>query len=431
MKNISISCLMFLLILPQFLCAQSEMLPGWVITAQGDTLAGKVGYKGTKTKVSSVVYQSIFGNEQREFSPTEARAFGFAGGDRFYSLRLPTEANPQVFAWALIKARASAYQYGDQFFAEGDNMTLFLLNITSRIEKIQGLHRQVYSTQHLGLLKVMFQDCEIDEKYYDAIKISLKAQPISKLFDQYNRCADPDYNPEVGNSRAPWMQVEVGILGGFVSSQVRFNATIATTSYRYIHEADYGKANTPYFGVSSNFSSPRISKKFSFQLELTGYGREYNGYDEAEVSPNYIEKHNVKIKYSALDLAFGIRYTFARENARWQPYVQGGGAVAFLINAQFVRDRERRITNTEGIETVLQDVTNLPYMADAQYFPWLGLGVRRVINDRILLQIEVRGEEESNLIDPSGANIVRDTGQLPKTKSPTFGGQVGLVYRLH
>jgi hypothetical protein len=275
----------------------------------------------------------------------------------------------------------------------------------------------------------MFQDCEIAEKYYNAIKTSLKAQPIFNLFSQYNQCADPDYQPEVSNSKAPWMQAEVGILGGFVSSQLRFNSVIATSNYQYIHEADYEKANTPYFGVSSNLSSPRISKKFSFQLELTGYGREYNGYDEAEVSPNYIEKYNVNIKYSALDLAFGIRYTFARENARWQPYVQGGGAVAFLINAQFVRDRERRITNTEGIETVVQDVANLPFMVDAQYFPWLGIGVRRMVNDRLSLQIEVRGEEESNLIDPSGTNTISG-GQLPKTKSPAFGGQVGLVYRL-
>ncbi|MDR0546710.1 MAG: hypothetical protein LBG77_03880 [Dysgonamonadaceae bacterium] len=150
------------------LTAQTNYLPGYIITLENDTLFGQIDYRDDYTLGSICRFEDQQG-VKTEFSPNEIVAYRFIDSRYFVSKAIDRQ---KYFLEFLISGRMNVYYLrdskGDHYFMDKGNDQLTKIPYTDEIRYSQKHGEYHYrSTLHNGILSYYMQDApQLQKKIY-------------------------------------------------------------------------------------------------------------------------------------------------------------------------------------------------------------------------------------------------------------------------
>lgn len=257
-------------------------LPGYVVTAEGDTLRGLVEDRIALENARLANFKASGDAEPRTFYPDSTLGYGYTDGARFVTrkVRPDPDASPRnVFVRILVEGPRTLYTHAyapgeDRYYIEG---TDFPIEGLYQIEKeVYRNGRYVRRTQRLyaGTLTRAFQDCGEARNAVEDVRYT--ARSLTRAVIDYNRCVDPSYVPEqiradagrsrialhpglrvgLGNSTLRWQHGELGTdLQPYVGAFVEVEALNTAPGFSLLFDLSYRRTDVPARGASGCPSS--------------------------------------------------------------------------------------------------------------------------------------------------------------------------------
>jgi|GEM_PF-2290916 len=402
-KTINLTICLLLFAAP--LSAQIDnFLPGYVITLSGDTLQGKILYKGNRVKNDICHFRPEGQDKEISYSPKELILYGYNDEKCYVPLSIPDgEKEQTVFVEYLLNGIVSIYYYGfsSEYFVKDENGTV--LPLTN--EEIEVNHRgNTYrgrSQKYLGVLKYVFtKDIETIKKLNKG-KIELKQTDLISIGKQYHdavctewECVvyDKEYNFVKKKERNFLFQrLALGVFSGLNYNFVPFSERFIHQDERFLVETtDVHTAQSfyPTIGLFVNcnlfFIHPKLDVRYEFshhqQHSTTGY--KYISGAHGLVNRHY--DYEATLKKKCLNNTVLLKYNFQRITG-YDMYVQGGYTLSYLYKYTFQQNGEYRFyrSTSEGLieeVRIVDTERNLKNNIKFEHRACLGLGFSKKIN---------------------------------------------------
>lgn len=241
--------LLFLVIVltTQFLVAQTDFRPGYVITEIGDTIVGEIDYRGDLLMGQLCKFKSNESNIVIEYLPDEIIAYRFTDSKYYASKEI---VSTKVFLEILIKGKANIYylrdENGDHYYIDKEDLPLTEIPYKEEIKTDHGTNYLSQSKTHIGILTYYMQDAPLD--FQAKIKKIKKPETdnLVKLAEDYNNVVCQGEKCIVFEKKEPFAKVNIELAGG-VTSFYKFN---------YVDNHVYFLA-----GFIAHFWMPRVNEK--------------------------------------------------------------------------------------------------------------------------------------------------------------------------
>lgn len=364
LKRTALICLLFSLVSASSY-AQTNFVPGYVVSLKQDTLKGLVDYRGAIRNSKQIVFQDQNGVEQK-YTAEELKAYGVEGNDyRSFSIPVASklskekEEETKSYFFKVLESGKVDLLYlrdehdNDRYFITKDKVTIQELTNNYTIREQDGVKRRLYDSKYLAALRLNLTGCDRIDNL--AIKVDFKEQPIRELIQKYNDCSNP--REEVVTKMDRTLRIKPELYVGYSMSKVK------AFGYRgYAYFVPIEGVSSPVLSAVFNFSSERINKAFSLNV----------GFD-------YIQKGavcdmNRFLDFHYVDLRLFPAYTWPVGNFR--PVVAGG-----LLYGKRVNRIEKAMTyiDSNGERQrfhVVDPKAEMGYVAEvgANYYPKKGAG---------------------------------------------------------
>ncbi|MFB6319991.1 hypothetical protein [Saccharicrinis sp. FJH54] len=233
-----------------YLYAQNDFRPGYVLKHSGDTLQGRIDYRGDFLMGSICTFKGS-DHVVRKFMPEDIIGFRFHNGKYFVSRKV---GNKKVFLEYLIKGKVDVYylrdKTGDHYFLDKEGIGLSELKFDEGIEMINNKKVWHKSTIHIGYLKYYMQDApQIEPRILSVEKP--EHQSLIKLAEAYHNAVCDDEKCIVYETKIPVLKISVAPFAGVTK---------------------YGGSEgiSPEYGSYFYFSLPRANDKLSVKTGITG-----------------------------------------------------------------------------------------------------------------------------------------------------------------
>lgn len=354
--NKSLIFFSFLLFLSFQLAAQKDFRDGFIITLDKDTLTGKIEFRSNeKNKISCA-----FRNDTAviEYLPAEILGFGYFQ-DKFYSSRVIDS----LFIEVLVQGELSLYKVDKQnFIIRKAGPSGRYSEKDQRIDTVQNQLLFVSNkVKWKGILSVFAFDCISNPRLVQDLEPDEKSLAIFVI--EYNKCKGSAYH-EYKNSK-PWSKLEYGITAGFVRTGINFNP--AENVFPYLK--DSYKSSDPAFGLLFNFSSPRLTEKFSLQVEIQ-YLKSRFFSDIVKQVGNTTEYYNTVMNFTSIMTPLSVKYSFY--NRQYSLFLNVGANITYNIKSESVL-----ITETESNYVVNTSERGVFLINNTQVGYWAGLGISK------------------------------------------------------
>jgi hypothetical protein len=359
---------------------------GYILKLNGDSLAGFVDYRSDKRNAKSCWFKTSTKSKKIEYKPTELKGYGFQN-DKVYTSRnitVPGKTTRLVFLQVLVQGKASLFKYVDLFLMERDSLFVLPQQSVKEVDikdsKAQNADAQRYQMterKYIGILNYVMSDCHLN-----ANKTRYEERSLVNLIQNYNRCMGSA--GLVYKSNKPWTKLSWSVLAGVDQSTLKGSS-----------DFDFKTSISVPAGVGLELSSPRLSDKNSFTLDVWYVKKLFQGYGET-ISATQLRSDWV-INASFLKLPFGFRHNFFQE-AR-TPYFRVGVVPSFLLYRS-----SQILSETQSGGVVTTERSNPEIMNKSQLGFWMGAGYCQRINWRFIGFVEVRYEKNSAFIFPAPIN---------------------------
>jgi len=219
MKIIGLLILGFLMITGS-IQAQSDFRPGFIIKQNGDTLIGKIDYRGDilMGKVCTFKTDDI---GSVEYSPTDIIGFRFYDSKYYVSKEV---SGNYMFLEFLINGQVKIYynrdQNGDHYYIEKEGIGINELPYNEKIEYSGEFNKPNYylskSIYHIGILNIYMQDAP---KFQSRIASIGKPdrENLIKLTKDYQNIVCKNNACTIYEKKLPTLKLELEIVGGFAN----------------------------------------------------------------------------------------------------------------------------------------------------------------------------------------------------------------------
>lgn len=335
-------CLIFFTGIPSF--AQSNYVPGYVITSAGDTLQGYLDSRGDARNSTLIKFKHDQESSSTTYKPTDLLSY-YAGEKRYVSKEIgfKNEKNDKiinqvwVFLEVVVDGKGKLYAYKDysdefRFFANKDTSSLYELIGGEETITVNGQLRLRKKKQYLGILNFLFQDCA-EININSLKKYDFTIRELAKIVTLYNTCA----NPQKAEIRQDKDNKKTRITTTFLVGVNK--STVKTDGYlNYLPNAD--TKLKPMAGVSFNVFTPSLNDKISFQLDLLYSNKGATSQDT---------RITFDLKY--LDLGLMVKYHYPKGLIR--PFVGVGAMYGLILNKKhaFTSDRKTQPTFLETLNS--------------------------------------------------------------------------------
>ena len=233
--------------------AQTDFRPGYIIEISGDTLSGKIDYRGDLL-MSSICKFKDGSNTVKEYSPNEISGFRFIDSKYFVSKKIDSTS---VFLEYLLKGEVNIYymrnRNGDHYFLEKEDIGLKEIPYDEGIKQIDD--KQVYfeSTQHYGVLHYYMQDAPQFQPRIMSLK-KPKHRNLIKLAEDYHNTVCADEDCIIYEKKQPLLKMKIELLAGAVRLD---NFENSDTEYKLKS------------GIITHFRLSRSNEKLYFRTGVT------------------------------------------------------------------------------------------------------------------------------------------------------------------
>ena len=383
--------------------AQSDYRPGFIINSKQDTTTGFLLYKTNSSRFEYCTFKSSENSESKEYSSQQILGYGFLNDTYYESKDIKTSESAQrrFFVEILVKGKASLLQLNDKFYIEDSENQIYLLEvITSEVIT----HKKFLATQELfkGTLSWKFADCP---KITKAIKSSkLEEKSLTQLFELYNSCfSEVQSSPK--NTKT-WSEFHIGLTGGF--SITSFTKPGDVFKNGILDEKQFKRDMSLMGGISMKFTVPRISERFSTNLEII-YQLRTNESVKKETNTYDV----VSLEYTSLIIPMSIEFTFTSiQLLNFKPSLELGVNSSWTLSHTSYWNHER----TESNNNIVTDRTDPLINPNLLYVtPFLGIGMTTNLTPKIKAFVKTRFQSGSGSILNTGiSGITFSTGVLYK-----------------
>jgi hypothetical protein len=356
---------------------------GFVLKTNGDSLAGFVEYRSDKKNSQACYFKTSKGSDKVKFLPTELKGYGFID-DKFYESKGITikengiDKRVSLFMEAIVKGKASLYRHLNQFYLEKDSL-IEIPKSTPVEVNIGGNTYSGTSNEYVGILNMALADCNLK-----ADQIKNDERNLSRLIQKYNQCKGSVST--VYKSSKPWAKVSPSIFFG-----------VDKTNIKLAGFPDYSIQNSVSmpFGASFAISAPRLSDRFSLDVELWYVKMSFQGHSEYRGYYFSTVSSDLFINLSAIKMPIGFHYNFLQE--RQTPYLKFGLLHYFTLDltAQTVD------ATTSASGAVTTDKSNVAVDKSNPTGLWFAAGYTKRISSKISGFGELRYESFSGFDTPT------------------------------
>lgn len=241
--------------------AQSDFRHGYIINNAGDTVVGKIDYRGDLLMCSVCTFKNN-NKVVKQYSPIDIKAFRFLDSKYYVSREVGEKI---VFLEYLIKGEVNIYYLrddaGDHYYIDKDSSRLTEIPYKEEIKTIDHKLMLSKSKNHVGLLSYYMQDAPELQARIERLK-KPEHQNLIKIANEYHNAICTDHECLIFERKIPLFKVSLELFTG-------------TTSIKNATSTNYG--GYLYIWV------PRSSEKIFFKtgltrLEIYGDGRRIGGY---------------------------------------------------------------------------------------------------------------------------------------------------------
>ncbi|RKE03504.1 porin family protein [Marinifilum flexuosum] len=353
--------------------SQNDFRKGYVITTKGDTLHGQVAY----TLKSKNYRYCIFKKDERKqkFSSDEIIRYAIDGNRTFVN-----GVVDDSFVELLIEGEINLYKKASNFYVQKNNGDIHLLEkyikkkddfgeVKTENKRWRGILFFLVKDRLEG--KVSLQRFEFSEKY------------LTELIRDYNISGGMNYHESKADIQ--WVKTQFGPIAGFNFEKLYIDNK---SSYYYYYNQDINQLN-PFIGVAFNIYTPRLSEKFSLQLELQLSKLDVKKEFHDEI-PGYKFDNTHTIEATKLSIPFAVKYDFYSKKLKW--HILGGILAEKNFNADYYTI-VNRFYNDESDSFELRDMK----IKDNQTGYWIGFGVEKKIK-KVHARLGVRYYKIGNLL---------------------------------
>lgn len=277
---------LFLTVLFSYCFGQRDFRSGYVIISKGDTILGKIDYRGD-TRMSRICDFQTETGEIRSFTPYDILGYRFTNGKYYVSRKIDEN---MVFMEYLIKGILDVYylrdEKGDRYFIQKETEPLTELTYKEEYIVKSGKDYLSKSVKHYGILNYYTQDAP---KFEDKIKKIKKPQHknLISLAESYHNVVCDDENCVIYEKRLPPVKVNFEVTGGIINY-----------NYPRLKNRVF-----PEFGIIASFWLPLANENFYFK---TGFLCSSLNYDI--VRGNVTVAKNVNVNELKIPLRFEYIY---------------------------------------------------------------------------------------------------------------------------
>lgn len=248
--------------------AQTDFRAGYIVRFNGDTLYGKIDYRGDLSMSMVCKFQST-DSRVTEYSPYDIAAFRFIDS-KFYVAR--EVYGKHVFLEYLIKGQVNIYYLrdlkGDHYFIDKEGEKLAEMPYEEKFKQVDDKEFYYESTRHIGFLNYYMQDApELKTRIQHLNKPT--HQNLIRLAEDYHHAVCANGPCIVYEKQLPFLKVNLQVVSGIIS----FTEGSTLSGKTYMQN-----------GVLAHFWMPRANEKVYFetgmlytpvQQESEFYGRTY------------------------------------------------------------------------------------------------------------------------------------------------------------
>jgi hypothetical protein len=169
--------------------AQTNYIPGYIVTLEGDSIKGMVDSRGAIRNANKCSYKKDSDSERTEYLPGEIKAYGFVDGKYYVSkVILFKQDTVTVFLEYLINGIVDVYFFRDMednhYYIEKEDMKLTVLDDKDKIVEIEGKKFLKKNNQYIGVLKYVFNESPEIQKKTESL--SLNHNNLIKIAKDYH-----------------------------------------------------------------------------------------------------------------------------------------------------------------------------------------------------------------------------------------------------
>lgn len=324
--------LLFLLILFSFnATAQSDFLPGYIITNDLDTINGLIDNRGEILNTSKCRFMENKESAVTEFGPDEISAFRFIN-DRFYIARkVPMAADTSLrFVEFLVNGVVDLFLYRDSF-----GVRYFISSAGDRLVELKEEDIRIYqdnkvymrkNNEYKGVLYSLFQ--KAPQLNNDIQKVRLNRTSLIKITESYHNEVCTDQKCQIYTKNLKKLRVTTSITGGGIWESMLEEAGEINSKNRYEFN-QLTPITKPIIGLAFQFFSPNNQRLF-VQFEPTLYTSSYNSTYDYFFYFGRTKTANFSVDYTNLGTDFYLRYALLKKKI--QPTVYAGLSIDATVN---------------------------------------------------------------------------------------------------
>lgn len=366
-----------------FLCsflglrAQTNFLPGYITTNEGDTLKGLIDYRSDSRNARVCVFKPTSEASMQEFLPFSIKGYRFNDGKYYVSREVTLDGQPTpLFLEYLVNGIADLYFYGDgtsyHYFMEKTDGKLFELTNEEKEINVDGKLYIKDSKLYIGALKYTFADAE--QLFPQINTVKLNHESLINITRKYHDQVCDDYQCIVYEKQLPAVKLKWGASIGLNGSVLQF------INLELFQDLNFDRTATPVLEILLNTTLPRASEKLSFQVSGEFSKAYFHGTGDYLPLLAFEEVH---IHTFLLKGRAGIKYTWPKGKIR--PSALVGANYTKLANID-ARRRQEIIHDSSVTTAIVKDVPvasalagfnfdmGIEYISNASWIPFLKLG---------------------------------------------------------
>jgi hypothetical protein len=295
------------------LFGQGDFKPGYIISADHDTIYGQIRINSESGNASTCLFRTDENAEASQYSPGEISAYRITGGKYYVSGTIGEEGlQKPVFLEYLVNGVA------DLYYLREDNTESYY---------IQKEGEEAIELTDIRLLKAAFSDCYEIQPSLD--RASLNHKSLVNMTVKYHDYVCDGEACINYSKQATDLRVHVGPVIGYSVNSMRFKGAELFELF------EFESNQTPIFGVLAELSSSRLGEHVSFQLGASFSKHSYDTRAEVDGTLYYVDysSYDVNMESSLLSFQLGSRYAFRGDRIR--PFLGGGLDISKFISTDF------------------------------------------------------------------------------------------------
>lgn len=348
--------------------AQADYQPGYIVSAQGDTLRGSIDYRNWLRNPNAITFRSAGQGEGHTYKPLEIRALGVAG-DVYESAIVQVDLSPIIvgelsetpepqletdttFIRVLVSGEKSLYVYHttnqrgntEQYYIRNNGkweLLIYKKYIRKRtVASINEVTKDFVATnnRYISQLAFYLRECPTIQKKMRSLRY--RGANLERLFQAYYQCTTTTPAYEQKPEKRP---LEFGILAGAAQSSINFNVVGAFPATP-VARTEFPSSVSFTGGVFLDIVRLRNNRKWSFNNELVYSSFAFDGTYYSQRTATSATYYRTKLEYSYIKLNTMIRFKYPIGKAYL--FANAGVSGGAMLDGS---DRQTQVTESPSI----------------------------------------------------------------------------------